>query len=303
MGGDTSPDQLFDAVLQASQTLDSSLTFVVFATPDVIDRISYRKRPNIELYLTHDVVAMSDEPLAAVRHKKGSSLISGIRLLKKRQIAAFVSAGNTGALIAAATLSLSLKPGIKRPALLANLPTEKGFVAVLDVGGNISCKAHHLVQFAQLGATYQRISRGIARPRVGLLNIGVESQKGTKEVRQAYQILQEMGPASGMAFVGNIEAREVMQGNVDVLVTDGFSGNVLLKSIEGASTFILHFLAEHLRGQTTDWLKELNVQFNTEEQPGAILCGVEGIVVKCHGNASPRAFFHGIKGAAALAFA
>lgn len=297
MGGDTSPERLFEAVRQATEAYDT-VQFLILATPQVVSHLG--KHPRVECCLTPDVVSMSDEPLAAVRHKKGSSLVTGIRLLKKRQIDAFVSAGNTGALIAAATLSLPLQPGIRRPALLANLPTEKGYVAVLDVGGNVSCKALHLVQFAQMGATYQRLSRGLARPRVGLLNVGVESQKGTKEVREAYQILKDQAASLAIDFVGNIEAREVMQGQVDVLVTDGFSGNVLLKSIEGASSFILRFLATHLEGQP-EWLKELKAHFCSDEYPGAIVCGVKGVVVKCHGNASPRAFFQGIKGAVELA--
>jgi phosphate acyltransferase len=300
MGGDTPPEVLFEGVLLAAAQLDTSFTYVVLATPEVIGRLaSSSKESRIEIYPTPDLITMSDEPLPAVRHKRGSSLVVGIRLLKKRHLDAFISAGNTGALIVAATLYLPLLPGIKRPALLALLPTDKGSVAVIDVGGNVSCKAHHLVQFAQMGANYQRSSQNIAQPRVGLLNIGVESQKGTQEVRQAYQILHELGPESGMNFVGNVEAREVLQGNIDVLVTDGFSGNVLLKSIEGASTFILHFLSQRLSPSGTPLLKErlneLYAQFSSDEYPGAILCGIEGVVVKCHGNASPRAFFNSIK--------
>ncbi|MCE5319142.1 MAG: phosphate acyltransferase PlsX [Parachlamydia sp.] len=310
MGGDTSPDNLFDAVIQAMKVYDASFTFVVLATPDVIHRVK-EKVPTphtgaqVEFCFAQDVITMCDEPLAAVRRKKRASLIVGMRQFKKRRIDALVSVGNTGALIVAATLSLPLLPGIKRPALLATLPTEKGQVSVIDVGGSITCKAHHLVQFAHMGAAYQRCSQGIDRPRVGLLNIGVESQKGTQELRHAYQILaasQEEGREEGMIFSGNIEARAVLQGSVDVLVTDGFSGNVLLKSIEGASAFILQVLAD--RQQRTEGLKEclkeLKAQFSTEEYPGAILCGVEGVVVKCHGNATSRAFFHGIQGAITL---
>lgn len=306
MGSDTSPDVLFDSVLKAAQNSDPSVSFVVLATPEVIDRISACKVQGIELYSAPDVIQMSDEPLTAVRRKKGSSLVAGIRLLKKRRIDAFVSAGNTGALLAASTLSLPLLPNVKRPALLAILPTArgtvKGSVAILDIGGNVACKAHHLVQFAHMGAAYQRCIQNLALPRVGLLNIGVESQKGRQEVRQAYQTLQELKSDLKMHFVGNIEAREVLQGNVDVLVTDGFTGNVLLKSIEGASAFILQSLSEKVQGQgkLPLLLQELYSDFNTEEYPGAILCGVEGIVVKCHGNASPRAFFNGIKGAVTL---
>lgn len=304
MGGDTSPDNLFDAVLQAVKAYDASFTFVVLATPDIIQRLKEKVSPLqtgalVEFCSVQEVITMCDEPLASVRRKKGASLVIGMRLLKKRRIDALVSAGNTGALLVAATLSLPLLPGIKRPALLATLPTEKGQVAVVDVGGNVSCKAHHLIQFAHMGAAYQRCSQGIERPRVGLLNIGVESQKGTQELRHAYQILADT-PEEGLLFAGNIEAREVLQGRIDVLVTDGFSGNVLLKSIEGASAFILQVLAERKTEGMKECLHELRTHFSTEEYPGAILCGVEGVVVKCHGNATARAFYHGIQGAITL---
>lgn len=307
MGGDTSPDNLFDAVLQAINVYDASFTFVVLATPDIIERVKEKilpespapqSRAHVEFYSAPDVISMCDEPLVSVRRKKGASLVIGMRLLKKRRIDALISAGNTGALLVAATLSLPLLPGIKRPALLATLPTETGQVAVVDVGGNVSCKAHHLIQFAHMGAAYQRC-QGIDHPRVGLLNIGVESQKGTQELRRAYQILADT-PEEGLQFAGNIEAREVLQGHVDVLVTDGFSGNVLLKSIEGASAFILQVLAGRKSEGVQECLKELQAHFSTEEYPGAILCGVEGVVVKCHGNATARAFYQGIQGAIAL---
>lgn len=304
MGGDTSPDNLFDAVLQAMKVYDATFTFVVLATHDIIQRVkekvpSPQMGAQVEFCSAQEVITMCDEPLVSVRRKKGASLVIGMRLLKKRRIDALISAGNTGALLVAATLSLPLLPGIKRPALLATLPTAKGQVAVIDVGGNISCKAHHLIQFAHMGAAYQRCGHGIACPRVGLLNIGVESQKGTQELRHAYQILAD-SQEEGMAFAGNIEAREVLKGNVDVLVTDGFSGNVLLKSIEGASAFIMQVLAERKTEEMKECLDELHTHFSTEEYPGAILCGVEGVVVKCHGNATARAFFHGIQGAITL---
>lgn len=298
MGGDTSPENLFEGVCQAATACDA--TFVLFATSEIIPRLAIPNPAKMIFVPTQEAILMSDEPILAVRHKKGSSLVVGIRALKKRQIDAFVSVGNTGALLAAATLSIPLLPGIKRPALLATLPTEKGNVAVIDVGGSVASKAHNLVQFAHMGAAYQRCYQGSASPRVGLLNIGVESQKGKQEVRQAYQLLQSQAP-SGMTFIGNIEAREVLQGNVDVLVTDGFSGNVLLKSIEGTSSFILHYLMERIQGLSQQpSLKELLTLFSTDEYPGAILCGVEGVVVKCHGNSSPRAFFQGIQGAMTL---
>jgi phosphate acyltransferase len=319
MGAESSPQELYPAVLQAAEQLDNSTTLVVFATASIVEKLVNIKHPVIssvkhaliEFHSVHDFIAMKDEPLTAIRHKKGSSLVTGIRLLKKRHLDAFVSAGNTGALIASASLSLPMLPGISRPALLAVLPTQRGPVAILDVGGNVSCKANHLVQFAHLGSAYQRCILGIERPTVGLLNIGIESKKGTLEVRQAYQILKDLQKQGEvdkqsipMTFLGNIEGRDVFQGKVDVLVTDGFTGNVLLKTSEGLSSFIFSYLRQICPKQASKELQNLlsmlQKQFNYTEYPGAILCGVDGIVVKCHGNATKGTMLHGIEGAIKL---
>lgn len=315
MGSESSPITLFEAVIQATQEL-SGVTFIVFATASVADSIRdnpffspylFKSNSRIELYPISDVIEMDDEPIVAMREKKNSSLVVGLRLLKKRHLKGFVSAGNTGALIVGATLSLPLLPGIKRPALLATLPTEQGDVAVIDVGGNVSCKAHHLVQFAQMGAAYQRCCKGIERPRVGLLNIGVESKKGTSEVRHAYQKLQALQAGlldSHMQFVGNVEGRDVFQGLADVLVTDGFTGNVLLKTSEGVAFFLLEHLKGALKGisieQQNAILRYLRYEFDYEEYSGAIICGIDAVVVKCHGKSSTQAMFNGIQGAVSL---
>ncbi len=314
MGSESSPTILFESVWQAAQKLPT-ITFVVLATKTVIDAIwSQDHLPSqlsrcgarIECHAVSDIIEMHDEPIKAIREKKNSSLVVGLRLLKKHHLNAFISAGNTGALIAGAALSLPLLPGIKRPALLATLPTEKGDVAVLDVGGNVSCKASHLVQFAQMGAAYQRCYQGIERPRVGLLNIGVESKKGTSEVRQAYQLLQALAenPSQRMQFIGNIEGREVFLGQADVLVTDGFTGNVLLKASEGVSFFLLdqlrHVLKDLPAEKQASILHDLRHQFDYEEYSGAIVCGVDCVAVKCHGKSSVKGLFNGIMGAISL---
>lgn len=319
MGGDSPPYDLFDAVLQAAEQLDAAYSLVVIATKSVVDQLSpilhpmpsSGKKGKIEFRIVASSIAMADEPLGAFRRKKESSLVVGIRLLKKRQLDAFVSCGNTGALVGGATLSLPMLPGINRPALLATLPTERGSVAVLDVGGNVSCKARHLVQFAYLGAAYQRALQGIETPVVGLLNIGVESRKGTTEVCQAYETLKsqcqelaDCGITPRMHFAGNIEGRDVFKGAVDVLVTDGFTGNVLLKTTEGAASFIFNTLKEGLKDKASDALTHaldgLQKQFNYAEYPGAIVCGIDGVVIKAHGSSSAKALFSSIVGAAEL---
>jgi glycerol-3-phosphate acyltransferase PlsX len=309
MGSDCSPAFLFKAIDQAAEQFPV-VSFTVFVTQTAREDILahfplfLQKRTSIEFQIVTDVIEMQDEPLVALRHKKNSSLVLGLKLLKKRYLDGFVSAGNTGALIAGATLSLPLLSGIKRPALLATLPTEKGDVVVIDVGGNVACKAHHLVQFAQMGAAYQRCCRGGAKPRVGLLNIGVESQKGTSEVRQAYRLLQNDAYQHQMHFMGNVEGREVFEGIVDVVVTDGFTGNVLLKTSEGVSFFILQQFQQALKGISPEQrevvLRDLHNRFDYEEYKGAIVCGIDGVVVKCHGQTSSKGLLNGVKGAIQL---
>lgn len=313
MGSDSSPQVLFEAVRHAAEQFDSSSTLVVIATHSVVAGLRHlSQKPSqgarIEFHPVSDTITMNDDPLQAIRHKRGSSIVVGIRLLKKQRIDAFISAGNTGALLASATLQLSRLPGIKRPALLVVLPTVTGSVAVLDVGGNVSCKAEHLVQFAYMGAAYQSCYEGIESPNVGLLNIGVEPKKGTSSVQMAYQILQEecqQRPSKHkMKFIGNIEGRDVFRGGVDVLVTDGFTGNVLLKTSEGVSAFIFDYIKEALQSTPSEKIhqtfQELQRYFSYSEYPGAIICGVEGVVIKCHGNSCSQAILNGIKGAANL---
>lgn len=318
MGSDRSPELLFEAVIQAAKQFDPTYSLVVFASQEYLSRFSLlansifgnaNKSAKVEFYLAPDFINMRDEPLS-IRHKKNSSIVLGLKQLKKKYLDAFVSAGNTGALIAASRLILPALPNIRRPALLASLPTETGHVAVVDVGGNVSCKAHQLVQFAEMGAAYQRCKEGLEVPRIGLLNIGVESKKGTEQVRQAYQMLKQMEQDSQTSqngriqFIGNIEGREVFQGKIDVLVTDGFTGNVLLKTAEGVAAFILQtikknidFLSGH---QFQNTLLKMQRHFNYSEYPGAIILGVERVVIKCHGDSSTQAMLSGIKGAASL---
>lgn len=311
MGSDSSPQILFEAVLQVARQLDSSYSLVAIASAAVISDLqhahqaffSQKTAAQISFHLASETIDMQDDPLWAVSLKKDSSLVVGIRLLKKARINAFVSAGNTGALIACATLNLRRLPSVKRPALLVVLPTLNGSVAVLDVGANIASTAQHLVQFARMGAVYQRCNSGIEVPRVGLLNIGVEPQKGTSSVRKAYQILQECA-FPNMQFIGNIEGDEVFKGRADVLVADGFTGNVFLKTAEGVSSFVFESIARVLKDfdktAPLEILQNLRAQLHYSEYPGAIVCGVEGVVIKCHGHSSSQAMSNGILGAIAL---
>ena len=287
MGSDTAPEDLYRAVLQLQEEgLEADILF--FASEEVKGELD----PTLSIIPSLDVITMDDDPLLAVRRKKESSLCQGIEYLQDKKIDAFVSAGNTGALLIAAKTTLKPLPGIDRPALLALLPTKKQPVAVLDVGANVTLKAEHILQFATMGIAYQK-SRGIESPTVGLLNIGTEAQKGTPQLREAYTKLETMNRDS-IVFVGNVEGKAVFQGDVDVVVTDGFTGNVFLKTVEGVAAFILDQLPP------TTQLASLRYHLNPTDYPGAILCGVNGIVVKCHGDTSPIAFMNSIKAALRL---
>lgn len=309
MGGDNPPELLFPAILQTVKEFASHHTLLILATKSVIAPLSSllstlfsTPPPSISFQECEDVIMMTDDPLSALRRKKNSSLVVGIHLLKIKSIDALVSCGNTGALIASAALTLSLLPGISHPALLVALPKKNGTVAVLDAGGNLLNTAEDLVHFAFLGAAYQRAVQGIETPTVGLLNVGVESRKGTIEVRQAYEKLKmycEEDAVPSLHFAGNIEGRDLFKGTVDVLVTDGFSGNVLLKTAEGVAAFIFESLQDRIQiGSMPDFEKsfaDLKKQFNYAEYPGAIVCGIDGVVVKVHGNANAESLLIGIR--------
>jgi len=303
MGSDTSPTTLFDGVVSAADALAGTL--VVFATRKVIDTLP-KDYPNIEFVIADSEVLVEDGSLRVFRRKRDSSLVLGITALKEGRIDAFVSAGSTGALITTSTVMLKKLPGIRRPALLTVLPSQRGSVAIVDVGGNVSVKVSHIVDFAHMGAAYIKCSRDVEVPAVGLLNIGVEAMKGNGPAREAYEVLEKHCARVGeaMTFKGNVEGREVFDGKVDVLVTDGFTGNVFLKTAEGVAAFMMERMQEALQAHRSEGMEKifanLENHVNYDRYPGAIVCGVEGIVVKCHGYSSARAMCNGIKGAISL---
>lgn len=292
MGSDASPDDLFQAILAFAQT--NSFQPVIFATSDVLSKFS----SPFETVVADSCIAMDDDPIYAIQNKKDSSMCLGLQALKQGKIAAFVSAGNTGALLVGSKIILDCLPGIDRPALLTLLPTKKKEVAVLDVGANTSIKPKHFLQFAIMGIAYQK-SLGIKDPKVGLLNIGKEASKGPSHLQEAYEQLEILNPTSQI-FLGNIESRDVFEGEIQVLVTDGFSGNIFLKTAEGVASFILSELEKNPHEAIRGTLNNLNYRLHYTDYPGAILCGINGIVVKCHGDALPNAFVNTIKRALSL---
>lgn len=299
MGSDRSPEILFEAILEMAKELGPTYSFLIFATSEVYDKVFESLRPflksrnvaHIDFILTPEVILMQDDPMEALRKKKNSSLVQGIKSLKKRVIQGFISCGNTGALVLASALSLPRFFQVDRPALMTFIPSVDGSISVLDVGGNVQYNASHLVCFADLGASFCRIHKNIETPKVGLLNIGIESKKGTKEHRTAYEILSQ--PSHRYEFIGNIEGREIFKTEFDLLVTDGFSGNILLKTIEGAGEYVIQIVKEELKknkvSHTEELFKQLKKRLSYTEYPGAVLLGLDGLVMKCHGDASPNA--------------
>lgn len=304
LGSDIPPSELLQEILLCYKELNPSVTLTLFGTSALFGKT----RPpaaNVFFHVVKEVITMEEAPLTAIRRKKDSSLCIGIRLLKEGHLQAFISAGNTGALMGCARLQLPALLQVERPALLTLLPTRHKEIAVLDVGANTSYKAKHLIQFAAMGVAYQK-SRGIKIPVVGLLNIGSEAKKGTPELQKVYnQLLAGSKKSSSTyTFAGNIEGRDVFHGEIDVLVTDGFTGNVFLKTAEGIAAVILEDLENSLLEECSPHVKgilaELRQQLHYAEYPGALLCGVDGIVIKCHGNSSPQSFIRSISTASRL---
>jgi glycerol-3-phosphate acyltransferase PlsX len=246
-----------------------------------------------EIVHTDEIVLGTDKPSQALRRSRTSSMGMAIQSVKAGDAHAAVSAGNTGALMALSLFALRTMPGIDRPALAALLPTLKNDCVVLDLGANTECDAENLVQFSIMGAAFARTVLGLEKPRVGLLNIGVEELKGTEEIKLAAGLLR--GVDLPMAFEGFVEGDKIGQGDVDVIVTDGFSGNIALKTAEGTARLVTGLLAEAFRSSwlsrlgfllSRGALRALKAHLDPNAHNGAVFLGLNGIVVKSHGSAS-----------------
>ncbi len=253
-----------------------------------------------------EVVGMDERPQDAVRRKKDSSMRVAINLVKKGEAAACVSAGNTGALLATARFVLGMIPGIDRPAIVSAVPAAHGHTVMLDLGANPDCSADHLVQFAVMGTIIASDLHGLDRPRVGLLNIGEEDIKGTDEIREAHRRLA----AAPINYCGFVEGDKIFSGDVDVVVTDGFAGNVALKTLEGAARFITSVMKEEFTRNplrkagalaSAPTLKALKTRLDPSAYNGASMVGLAGVVIKSHGGASRAAFANAIRVAIAEA--
>jgi glycerol-3-phosphate acyltransferase PlsX len=261
-----------------------------------------------EVRHTDSVVNMTDKPAYALRRSKGSSLWNAIESVKAGEADAVVSAGNTGALMAISRLVLRMLGGMDRPAIVASWPTARGYSAVLDVGANVDSDAQQLVQFAIMGAAFHRAVHGVARPTVGLLNVGVEDMKGHEEVREAHKLLSEGGLE--VDYRGFVEGDDIAKGTVDVVVTDGFTGNVALKTAEGTARFISSLLRETLTSSlwaklgalsAAPALQRMKSRIDPRTINGGPLLGLNGIVVKSHGGTDAVGFANALKVAVDLA--
>ncbi len=298
MGGDHAPEAPVRGAIMAIEGNPDLYVTLVGDEAKIHGYLgAHRDHPQIVVHPASEVITMDDEPVASVRKKPHSSMVEAMKILKAGAVDAVISAGNTGALMASGLLYLGRMRGVDRPALTALFPSVKTWgVLVLDVGANLDPKPLHLVQYGLIGALYCQEALDIQRPKVGLLNVGTEVQKGPKELREAHARLAQL---ESIDFVGNVEARELLQGKADVVVCGGFVGNIALKLTEGVARDLFHELREAFNASWVTRLAGLAMQPKLRELVrtmdyqavgGAPLLGLDGIVYKCHGASEDRAF-------------
>jgi glycerol-3-phosphate acyltransferase PlsX len=305
MGGDYAPRQVVDGALAAVRHFDLGvvLTGNLAALEVEIARHADIDTARVRVVEATDVVAMEESPAAALRRKPMASIKVAAESVARGESSALFSAGHTGATVMAAYGAFGTLPGVDRPALAATIPTRGSPAVLLDVGASVECRPHHLLQFAVMGSVFARVALGIPSPRVGLLSIGEEETKGNELTREAHRLLK----GSSLAFVGNIEARDVYSGQADVIVCDGFTGNVALKISEGLVDVVEALLSEELSSTITmrvgslltrRALRRFRRRVDYSEYGGAPLLGVAGVTIVGHGRSSARA----VRNAVAMAY-
>ena len=303
MGSDRAPKPEVEGAIQAARRFGIQVALV---GPEEIVRAELSRHPfarSLPISVVHasEVIGMDDKAVQAVRAKRDSSIRVGLRLVRDGQASAFISAGNTGAAMATAKMVLGGLPGVDRPALVAIIPTAIGTVStLLDVGANVDCKPHNLEQFAVMGDIYFRSMFGTARPRVGLLSIGEEEGKGNELTRESFQLLKQLP----LNFIGNVEGRDIYNGKVDVIVADGFVGNVALKTSEGVANLVRATLKETLAATITRQVgyllsrsafSDFKKRLDHTEYGGAPLLGVKGACFVTHGSSNVNAIKNAIR--------
>jgi glycerol-3-phosphate acyltransferase PlsX len=304
MGGDLGPEEVVRGILKAAQQRDGSTRFLIVGDEAVIrsELARHRAAPD-SLSVCHasQTIEMTDKPREVYRRKPDASVVVAARLVREGEADAFISIGNTGAAMAAAVFMLRPIPGIDRPAIATPLPSSPpGPVVMLDAGANVDCAPHQLLEFAVMGQVYARRVLGVPAPSVGLLSNGEEETKGNELTRQAHKLLKERLPG----FTGNIEGRDVFRGKTNVVVCDGFDGNILLKTGEGVAEMVLHLVRQELTRYK--WMKlfllplrkgmrDLRSRIDYREFGGAPLLGVNGVCIVGHGSSDARAIVNAVR--------
>lgn len=311
MGGDNAPRAFLEGGFRAAQELGVEVVLIgrVEQLLSLMKEQGIETLPKgVELMDAEQVVDMHDDPATVVRTKKESSMVKGLKLLADGGGDAFVSAGSTGGLLSAATLVVKRVRGIRRAAFGPTIPTKTGSLILIDSGANVECTPEFLLQFGCMGSFYAHLTLGLDRPRVALLNNGAEDSKGDSLHKESYQLLKEAGEKGILNFVGNIEAREAMLGGCDVLVADGFSGNVFLKGAEGTAMFmgslVKNMLGRSLKTKLAGWLLQKELQqtlglMDYRKVGGTMLLGISKPVIKAHGSADTEAVVSAVKQAVA----
>ncbi|TSO26503.1 phosphate acyltransferase PlsX [Lactobacillus sp. LL6] len=303
MGGENAPKAVIDAVLKVRDELPDT-KFILFGDKEELRKLLPADKINnqLEVVPTTEVINDEDEPVRAIRSKKNSSMVVAANYVKDGKADALFSMGNTGALLACGIFIIGRIKGIKRPGLMPTLPTQNdhGF-NIIDVGANAKSKPEYILQWAQMASYYAEKVRGVKNPKVALLNNGAESDKGDELHQEAYKLLEE----SDLNFIGNIEGNEIMTGKADVVASDGFSGNIALKSVEGMSSVLLHSLKDSLlnNGMVTklgallikNAINDIRHKYDTAVHGGAVLMGIDAPVVKTHGRSDERPIYYTLK--------
>jgi glycerol-3-phosphate acyltransferase PlsX len=304
MGGDQPPGEIIKGVERAYEKLDN-IELILVGKNDIMSReIAKYNLPSdkCQFITATQTVEMNESPAKALRKKKDSSINVGTNLVKENKAKAFISAGNTGAVMAAGLFNIGRLSGIKRPSIATLFPSATGRTLVMDAGANMDCSPENLLQFAIMGQIQAQNVLNIKSPRIGLLNVGEEEKKGNKLTKNTYELINEDKRVNN--FIGNVEGRDIFNGNCDVIICDGFVGNVVLKTTEGAASFMFDLLKENLKTDMRSklgalllkpYLKNLQTRLDYRQYGGAPLLGINGVVIISHGSSDATAIYNAIK--------